>query len=152
RIYTESAGAQEPDNAAMSESIAAWLELNNGPASTRYEFNRIDLNGDTRSNALVMLKNPYGQWCDMNGCTILVLRANEKTFSPVGTIRSVRGPIFISKLRTNNWNDLIVRVDGRWSETKDVAMKFDGSKYPEDPEPLPPVRHYAELNGQRIFP
>jgi hypothetical protein len=151
-IYIEET-AHDPDDTVMVDSITAFLKITGAPVSSSYEYTRVDLNADKRRDALVLLKNPYGRWCDINGCTMLVLRANDDSFSIVNEIRPVRGPLYVSPVRTNGWNDIIMRVDGRRTQTKDVAIRFDGKKYPADPSALPPTTLYLDRKiGQRVFP
>lgn len=151
-IYVDEA-AQDPSDKKLSDSIEAWLKITKSPVSSLYEYVRVDLNDDKRRDALVMLKNPYGHWCDINGCTMLVFRANNDSFSLVSKIRPVRGPLYVSPVRTNGWNDIVMRVDGRWSQTKDVAIKYDGTRYPADPSALAPTHMYMDRKlGQRVFP
>lgn len=151
-IYIEET-THDPDDSVMIDSVVAFLKVTGAPVSSSYEYTRVDLNADKRRDALVMLKNPYGHWCDFNGCTMLVLRANDDSFSVVNAIRPVRGPLYVSPVRTNGWTDIVMRVDGRQTKTKDVSIKFDGAKYPADPSVLPPTTLYLDRKiGQRVFP
>jgi hypothetical protein len=74
-------------------------------------------------------KNPYGYWCDTHGCTMLVMRAGNDKFELVNAIQPVRAPLYVSNTESNGWKDIIVRVTGRWDESKDVAMTYNGAQY-----------------------
>lgn len=141
----------EPGDQALKEALRQYFAQNRNPAASQYDFNRIDLNGDNRRDALVLLKSPYGYWCDVNGCPMLVFQADDEDFDFVNAIQSVRGPIYVSRQSTNGWKDLMVRVSGRWSETKDVAMQYDGTQYPTHPDMLPPYGALAQSVDQKIF-
>jgi hypothetical protein len=87
---------------------------------------------------------------------MVVMKAANDHFNLVSEIGPVRGPLLVSNTRTGGWRDLIVRISGRQDiDTKDVALKFDGSTYPAQPEwqpALPSVLAMADINGTQIFP
>ncbi len=140
-----------PDT-VLYESIQKLVEQANGPANSRFDYTRIDLDGDGRRDALVYLRMPYSHWCGQHGCTLLVLKAGMESFEYVSYVQPIRPPLIVSENRSNGWKDIMVRVDGRWSETKDVALKFDGRVYPSDPAEQPPVLEIASIDGIRVFP
>lgn len=146
-----SARVDEPSDEAVAAAVQDLMRQTGGPLNTQYEFTRVDLDGDGRRDALVHLTNPYRTWCGIHGCTMLVMKADSKTFHYISQIRPVRPPLKVSLTSTNGWRDLIVHVDGRWTKTKDVALKFDGRGYPLDPNLEPALPQYAAL-GERVFP
>lgn len=141
----------DPPDASLRPAMDNFLKSTNAPAFSRYSFRRHDLNGDGRREALVILTNPYGYWCGLYGCTLLVMEANNDGFTLSSTIQTVREPIYISDIKTNGWNDIIVRVSGRWSETKDVALQFNGAAYPPNPSELPSYLQLASSQGTKLF-
>lgn len=122
----------------MHEMVNTFLVEMGAPVASTYEFNRIDLDKDGLRDALVLLKSPYGYWCGMHGCALLVLQAENDNFQLVNAVQPIRTPLYISSQETNGWKDLVVRVSGRWDTAKDVALKFNGTQYPADPSTLPP--------------
>jgi hypothetical protein len=144
-------GGKEPDDAAVKQSVTAFLQQTGAPVSSMYDFQRIDLDHDGRRDALVLFKNPYGYWCDQNGCTMLIMKAGSDDFELVNAIQPVRGPLYVSNETTNGWRDLIVHVGGRWSATKDVAMTYNGAQYPRNPDVMPPYLLASTANTQRVF-
>ncbi|GJL85296.1 MAG: hypothetical protein DHS20C02_10710 [Micavibrio sp.] len=142
-----------PGNEVLVRAIKDYLAATNNPVSSQYNFSRQDLNGDGLEDALVLFKNPYGHWCSQHGCTMLVMKAHRGHFTVVNAIQPVRTPLYVSMIKTNGWKDLIILVSGRQESTKNVAMRFDGRKYPADPSSLPayPVRYIRNL-GMKIFP
>ncbi|MCD8562806.1 MAG: hypothetical protein LRY54_01815 [Alphaproteobacteria bacterium] len=138
----------------MTQAIQSFLKDTKAPLYSEYEFTRTDLDSDGRREALVLFKTPYGFWCDGNGCTMLVMKANNDSFSLVGSVQPIRTPLEISDLKQNGWRTMIARVSGRNAPPKDVALTFDGSTYPQDPSTLPPF-NTASLMGEegiRVFP
>jgi len=130
---------KDPTKEQMEKAITRTLQETGAPAFAKYEYFRHDLDGDGRRDAIVLLQHPYKYWCNQHGCTLLVLKAGTTDFGLVSKTMPIRAPFYISPNKTNGWNDLIVRVSGRWSQTKNVAMKFDGNQYPDNPEPLPSI-------------
>lgn len=152
--HAEASPIIDPDDQVMARSIQTFLKDNKAPLYSEYEFTRTDLDADGRRDALVLFKNPYGFWCDGNGCTMLVLKANNESFSLVGSVQPIRTPLEISDLTQNGWRTMIARVSGRNAPPKDVALAFDGTTYPQDPSDLPPF-NTALLTGNegiRVFP
>ena len=136
----------DPTNEQLKTAMLDFLKSTGAPVSSTYNFVRFDLNGDKRREAIIMIKSPYGYWCGTHGCVMLVMRAHDNGFTLVNSIQPVREPIYISRTKTNGWNNLVVRISGRWSETKNTLLRFDGKKYPKDPSilgeyPLNPANH-----------
>lgn len=141
----------DPDDSVMRESVTAFLQETGAPIASMYEFRRVDLDKDGRRDALVLFKNPYGYWCDTHGCTMLVLKADNEKFELVNAIQPVRAPLYVSENKTNGWNDIIINVTGRWSESKHVAMMYNGKNYPDNPDTLPAYIRVASAGSQRLF-
>jgi hypothetical protein len=142
---------KDPDDIHMRQAVAAFLQESGAPVSSVYDFKRIDLDGDKRRDALVLFKQPYGYWCGMHGCTMLVLRAQNEDFNLVSSIVPIREPLYVASTKTNGWRDIIAHVSGRWSETKDVAIQYNGSSYPVNPDNLPAYLRVASNDPVRIF-
>lgn len=129
---------QEPTNEQLFQTITGFLSAKGAPASSRYHFQRIDLDNDKRRDALVYMHGPYGYWCGTHGCPLFIFKAGSNTFTPVGgPVKPVRTPIYVSSLETKGWRNIIVRVSGRWKKSKNVALRYDGRQYPTDPSHLP---------------
>ena len=144
---------REPDDGVLNKAVTEYLAHSGSPSSTRYDFTRIDLDGDNRRDALVMMKGPHHYWCDMNGCSMVIFHANDDSFSTVSEMFPVRGPLYVSDQKTQGWRDLIVRVSGQsYAKAKNVAVSYDGSGYPRNPFFLPETRVSHLAQAQRIFP
>ncbi|MCB9983246.1 MAG: hypothetical protein H6861_06195 [Rhodospirillales bacterium] len=127
----------DPDDQTMARAVHEFLQSVGAPVASTYNYARFDLNGDNRREAIVLFKTPYGYWCDQHGCTMLVLRAHNDHFSLVNAIQPVREPVYIAPVKTKGWNNLVLRVSGRWDAAKDVAMLYNGRQYPENPARQP---------------
>jgi hypothetical protein len=141
----------DPDDTILIKAVRQFLENSEGPVASTYEYARIDLNDDKRRDALVLFKTPFGYWCGTHGCTMLVLRAHNDHFSLVNAIQPVREPVYISPQKSRGWNNIVLRVSGRWDEAKDVAMRYNGRQYPEDPSRQPHQPRNHNDGSIRIF-
>jgi hypothetical protein len=144
----------EPSDTVLAAAITQYLDIANGPANTLYDFTRVDLDGDTRRDALVMMKGPHNYWCGMDGCSLVVFKAADDHFTMVSEIFPVRGPMYVSnRISDEGWRNLVVHVSGQsYARAKDVALKFDGSGYPRNPFFEPEIIISQADQGQRLFP
>ena len=138
------AKVEDPDDAALKDALYKFLSTSEAPVASTYKYVRYDLNGDRRRDAIVLFKTPYGYWCGINGCTMLVFKAHDKHFTLVNAIQPVREPVYIGMMKTKGWNDILVRVSGRAAKAKDVVIRYNGSGYDSDPSKLPasPRKNY----------
>lgn len=142
------------DDGRVKQAVADYIEYKNAPAFTQYDFMRVDLNNDNHKDALVYLTAPYGQWCNAQGCSLLVFEAQPYGFALVGEISPVRAPVYINVAqdKKGQWHDMIVRVSGTEAKAKDVILRFNGSTYPSDPRSLPRSAVKRSQNIIKIFP
>jgi hypothetical protein len=143
---------KDPSDTDLYESVRKLVQFIDGPPNSRFDYTRIDLDGDGQRDALVYMKAPYSHWCGQHGCTLFVMKAGVESFDYVSEVRPIRPPLIVTRNTSNGWKDIMVRVDGRWSKTKDVALKYNGRSYPLNPESQPPARKYAFVDGIKVFP
>ena len=145
---------QDPEDHVLEAAIRDYLVAAKGPASTQYDFTRVDLDGDGRRDALVMMKGPHHYWCGMDGCSLVVFKAANDHFALVSEIFPVRGPLYVSnRISEEGWKNLIIRVSGQsYAKAKDVALEFDGQTYPRNPFFQPAIVVSQADHGQRLFP
>lgn len=139
----------DPTDVQAHAAVKSFLEGSDAPAASQYDIRRYDLDDDGRREAIVFLKAPYRYWCGTHGCTVLVFQAHNEHFTLVNDIQPLRAPLYISPNKTEGWHDLIARVSGRWSESRDVALRFDGQRYPSNPEIAPDDPYYAYYDAQK---
>ena len=89
-----------------------------------------DLDGDGTKDLLMLLDDQ--NWCESDGCTLLVFRGGKDGFKLVSQSVSVRAPIAVGARTHRGWHDLLVNVGGG-DEAGTVALEFDGTRYPADP-------------------
>lgn len=145
---------EDPDERLLMAAVEDYLKHKGAPLFTRYEFSRIDLDNDTRRDAIVLMKTPNQYWCSFNGCRLAVFKAHNEGFELISEIEPVRGPLLVTEEETNGWRDIVVRISGRthW-EAKNVALKFDGRSYPAKPEFEPELMVACnEETSVKLFP
>jgi putative lipoprotein len=141
----------DPGDEVLRAAVKSFLAESGAPAASTYTFRRFDLDSDGRRDALVIFGTPYGYWCGLYGCTMLVMKAEDEDFTLVSTVQTVREPLFVSDITTNGWKNIIVHISGRWEKTKDVALQFDGKSYPVNPSELPSYLQLASNSGTKLF-
>ena len=122
------------DDQYVIRAIDDYLAAKNGVSFSEYDFMRVDLDQDGWLDALVHLTAPYGRWCNMQGCSVLVFHAQETGFRLAGEIHPVRTPFYVGNSVTNGWRDLVVRVSGGVERARNVALRYDGRRYPRNLE------------------
>lgn len=141
----------DPEDKVLVAAVRNFLETTDAPVASRYQFERVDLNNDGRREGLVLFETPYGYWCGIHGCTMLVFEAADDSFSLINDIQPVREPLFVSYEENNGWKSIVHRVAGRQSRAKYVSIDFDGHHYPSDPSSLPPSHYAGRFAYKRIF-
>lgn len=107
-------------------------------AAGPYEFAGVDLNGDGKSEAVVLFTGP--DWCQKTGCSLVVFQEEQVGYRPVSHITSARPPIMIGPEATFGWRDLMVNTGGGNAAVRTVRLGFSGKGYPANallqPEPV----------------
>jgi hypothetical protein len=140
---------QNPD---LNQALLAYLAKTgvDPKYANPHQTARIDLNGDGRQDAIVLLESPI-YFCGTGGCTMLVFKGTPSGFEFVSRSTLIRGPVLVSDTNTHGWRDLIVEVSGGGIAPKQVALKYTGSEYPPNPSTLPPLPKDQPLKGAKVF-
>ncbi|HZI19942.1 MAG TPA: hypothetical protein VEY09_15265 [Pyrinomonadaceae bacterium] len=125
-----------------------------GGEPTRYNYNRVDLDGDGRPEALVYVYGPA--WCGSAGCTLLVFKREGGGYRLVSHVSGAENPVVVSDRRTNGWRDLIAHV--RWGEVEGrtvrdyfAVLHFDGQTYPDQFPGAQPLGATEGVRGVAYF-
>lgn len=146
RITAQSPEELEP----IMPALLRFLD-NHGanPQETQYLVEYVDLNGDGLDEALVLLSGDY--WCGTGGCNMAVFEGTPEGHTLVSNLSLVNAPVWVSSDRSSGWNDLIVKISGGGIETKHVALRFNGFRYPVNPSLEPAVDQAITENSQPLF-
>src|SRR5918911_360449 len=113
----------------------------------RYYYNRVDLNGDGKPEAIVHLVGSF--ICGTGGCNTLIFQPTSKGYHQVAEITLTRTPIIVSPQRTRGWNDLIMYVAGGGiTRGYYVTLHFNGRTYPDNPTVLSQMRRGTPITGK----
>ena len=103
-----------------------------------YDFAGVDLNGDGKSEAVVLFSGP--DWCQKTGCSLVVFQEEEVGYRPVSHITSARAPVLIGPEASFGWRDLMTNTGGGNAPVRTVRLGFSGKGYPANallqPEPV----------------
>lgn len=103
-----------------------------------YDVAGVDLNGDGKSEAIVMFSGP--DWCQKTGCSLVVFQEEQVGYRPVSHITSARPPILIGPEASFGWRDLMANTGGGAAPVRTVRLGFSGKGYPANallqPEPV----------------
>ena len=116
---------------------------------TRYYYDRIDLNGDGKPEALVYLSGAYT--CGTGGCKMLVLEQSRQRYQLISKMTLVNAPVIVSSEKSVGWNDLVMEVAGGGEAKHYARMQFDGNAYPVNPSTAPEVAPNSIVNGTAIM-
>ncbi|MBC8123200.1 MAG: hypothetical protein H7Y22_15355 [Gemmatimonadaceae bacterium] len=81
-----------------------------GDALNRYYYSKVDLNDDSRPDALVYLVGPF--FCSPSGCPLLIFQSAGQDYKLIGNLPNTRQPIVVTEQKTNGWRDLIKPTAG----------------------------------------
>jgi hypothetical protein len=126
-----------PDASALETAIAQYAVGAGGDPSTPYRHHLADLDGEGAPEALVLLEDAF--FCGNGGCTMVVFRYHPatETYNEVSTTYLVNPPVRVGASRTNGWRDLLLPLPNTVEPAAGV-LRFDGQRYPEEPEEAQP--------------
>ena len=123
--YTyENRREQGLDRALLNEHVITPLE-----ESVEYSYNKVDLNGDGKKEAIVYLEN--FELCDSGECHVFIFEPVENDYRLVSLIGGVYGtPIIVSDRKTNGWHNLILPDKEHYLDRGTYTLaRFNGKKY-----------------------
>lgn len=137
---------KNPDE-AIEKVLKKWNKIEPSD-DLSYHFNRVDLNGDGKADAIVFVSG--SSVCGSGGCRMLILKGDSKNYSLITEMSVSRPPLFVGATKTKGWNDLLMEVSSvgvAGIKTYFASLKFDGKTYPENPtvEPSLPKRSRAKF-------
>ncbi|WP_155814979.1 hypothetical protein [Bacillus coahuilensis] len=123
--------SEKEKNCELEVAIYNDFELEGYENSTRYYYNRIDLNGDDKLETFVYLTGPFV--CGTGGCSGAIYEMDDGEYKMVTRFSLVRTPIIVMNSFTNEWRDIVMYVSGGGVEGEYRLLRFSGSGYPSNP-------------------
>lgn len=118
-------------------------------ADRKHVVERVDLNGDNRDDALVLMQSR--RYCSVSGCKVLVFQNTGDGYSLTSEMRLGRTPMIAANTRTNGWRDLVAPMTTSRAGMQLVMLKHSDAGYPPDGERAPVVSPNREINGRVLF-
>ena len=118
-------------------------------ADRRHVVERVDLNGDSRDDALVLMQSR--RYCSAFGCKVLVFQNTGEGYSLTSEMRLGRTPMIAANTRTNGWRDLVAPMTTSRAGMQLVMLQHSDDGYPADGERAPVVSPNREINGRVLF-
>ncbi len=116
--------------------------------TTSYSAAFVDLNGDGRKEAIVYIRGDG--WCGSGGCKAMVLTPQKGGYRVVMSTTITQLPLRILDTRHHGWRDIGVEVSGGGVVAGEVALSFDGHRYPTNPT-MPPARRVINAQGTTVI-
>lgn len=107
----------------------------------KFQFYRIDLNGDGNMEIFVRFMGPY--FCGSGGCTFLLLDSYGEVITKFTVTRA---PFFVESSKVNGWSILLVKDAGVFKE-----LTFENGSYPSNPSVLPKAPYDAPSGHAQVM-
>ncbi|WP_330396824.1 hypothetical protein [Anaeromicrobium sediminis] len=133
----------------LEDAFAKIFGLEKGKDKVRYYYNRIDLDGDNVPETFVYLVGP--SVCGTGGCSAAIFKDVDGEYELLSKFTLVNNPIIVSNNKTNGYKDLVMYVSGGGIEAFCGEMKFDGTKYPQNPSLQPKLKPGTKVEGVAII-
>lgn len=135
--------------ATVDQAMAQFLAHDRGSKDVRHVVERIDLNGDGRDDALVLLQSR--RHCSARGCTLLVFERVGDAFELHSRLLLGRTPLIAAESHTGGWRDLVAPMTSATAGMRLMMVKHTARGYPDDPAQLAAVPPTREVRGRVLF-
>lgn len=95
---------------------------------TGYRATLIDLNGDSRREAVVLMNGPG--WCGSGGCSLWVLTSRGRSWRMVTQATVMNPPIRVLPSRSHGWSQLSAMVDDGAGPDYEARLSVNGRLNP----------------------
>jgi hypothetical protein len=140
-------GEKEPD-AAVEKAIVDYYQIpQEDRSSTRYFYNRVDLNGDGTDEILAVVLGPYTSGTGGDSALWLLPNA-DMAVNQAFTL--VRTPIVISDTMTNGAHELLVRRSGGGAAAETERLTCSDGSYTAIPD-APAAGDISAVTGMAVL-
>lgn len=128
----QAVAATAPVFAPLPDAVAAQIRRAHEGLEVRTLHRRVDLDGDDRPEWVVYLVGPMV--CGTGGCPLWVFTPQGEGWRRVGALSVVKTPVrALPASGPGHWRDLVVHVGGGGARSAEMALAFDGRRYPANP-------------------
>ena len=116
--------------AGLRVSLRNYISGRWGPSfpETRYRATLVDLNGDGRREAVVLVNGPG--WCGSGGCSLWVLTPRGRSWRMVTQATVMNPPIRVLPSRSHGWSELSAMVHDGAGPGYEVRLSVNGRLNP----------------------
>lgn len=116
--------------ATLHASLGNYISARWGPpdSETRYRAAFIDLNGDGRREAVVLMDGNF--WCGSGGCSLWVLTPRGRSWRMVTQATVMNPPIRLLPSRSHGWSELSAMVDDVAGPDYEARLSVNGRLNP----------------------
>lgn len=144
------APAPQVKGSTVAAAVSAWLEHDGaGRERTDYATERLDLNGDGRDDALVLLRSR--RYCSAMGCMLLVFENLDGAYHLTSAFRLGRTPLVAADSRSEGWRDLVAPMTIASSGMRLVMIRHTGRGYATDARHMKEVPPTRDVAGKVLF-
>ena len=134
-------------NEAQAHRAIENYRINKNRKKGPYQLIGVDLDGDGVGEALVLFGGE--DWCTKAGCSLAILKSNERGYEPVFRTVRVKPPVIIARDGNQGWRNLIVMSGGGGgTPPQRVLLRFTGSGYPRNAMQEPVIPSGASVDGE----
>lgn len=136
--------------ATLREAIDRFLRTERARGvSAQHVVERIDLNGDSREDALVLMRSR--RYCGSRGCLLLVFERTGSGYQLQSRLVLGRTPMIATEDRTAGWRDLVAPMTTAGAGMRLVVLQHRNGAYPADAEQLAAVSPSRQVSGRVLF-
>lgn len=128
----------------IEKALRLWRG-NDDSDKIRYHYNKVDLNGDGKLDAIVFVSG--NSLCGTGGCNMLIFKNLGARFQLITEMSVSHPPLIVLSIRNKGWNDLAMFVSGGGIKTYCAILKFNGKSYPENPTDEPAIPRTRRIEG-----
>jgi|SRR5688572_6852687 len=136
--------------ATLDEAMSRFLALEHARgAHAAHVTELIDLNGDRRQDALVLMRSR--RYCSGRGCLLLVFEGTAKGYRLNSRLVLGRTPLIATDARTAGWRDLVAPMTTAGAGMRLVVLRHGADGYPANVDQLAMVPPTRRVDGRVLF-
>lgn len=140
------ASALVPVDEVLAHRAIENYRINKNRKKGPYQMQGVDLDGDGVGEAMVLFGGE--DWCTKSGCSLAILKSDERGYKPIFRTVRVRAPVIVSRNESQGWRDIIVTSGGGGAPVRRVVLRFSGNGYPRNAMQEPEYPREAPLDGE----
>lgn len=148
---TETVYAETADDEKLADFLIDYYAVpEEYRKTTRYYYNRIDLNGDGEDEMFAVVVGEYTE-CD-GGDPAVILSVGKNGYEVLESFAYIRTPVYISESQTDGWHDIIFPTYGGGEGTGYKICRYLAESGYQQPERTEYVSEFEDgFRGKKIL-